>query len=233
MRHYVFLPILVILAMLSLPSAAGALGLDVEAKAGGGLTAGTTSNPNQTGSPRGGLQGAVDLDLLLLSIGSVDLGISVGAEYSYLTFHGVVSNISAGPLGTTTLTSDSTYNYLNIPVAFVGRVPLSDMLRLTFRAGGFIGYFLGGSSNNTYSPEIPLAGLTNGTTTLNSSTTVQWEYGLHFTGGADIRLNGNLFLSPSIVFDMGLTNTTNSPGYQYSDTFWSLTAMIGIKYGIF
>ncbi len=234
MRRTKFLSILVVMAMLALPIAAGALSLDVEAKAGGGLALGTTSNPNQTGDPRPSLGAGIDLDLYFFSVGPVDLGLSVGGEYSYLMFHGI-TNYPAVPafgLPATTLTSDSTYNYLNIPIAIVGRIPLSDSLRLAFRAGGFIGYFLGGSSTLSYSQQVPGA-YTNGTVTLNSSTTVQWEYGIHLTGGVDIALSKSLSLSPSIGFDAGLTNTNNTSGYTYSDTFWSLNALIGIKYNVF
>jgi len=233
MRSFWLALVLAASLAVALPLAVSAVGLGVEAKAGGGLALGTTSNPNQTGDVRWGGMGGIDFDVYLLSIGGFDVGASAGAEYSYLTFHGVLSNISAGPLGTTTLTSDSTYRYVNFPVALVGRMPLSSSMNLSLRAGGFIGYFLGGSSDNSYNPQIPLAGLTNGTVTLDSSTTVQWEYGLHFTGGVDIGLGSGLFFSPSIVFDLGLTNTTNTSGYQYSDTFWSLTAMLGIKYNFF
>jgi len=215
-----------------LPVSAGALGLDVEAKAGGGLALGWTTNPSQTGSPGPAFVGGVDVDLYMFQLGGLDVGISAGAEYSYLTNHGSLA-INAGPLGNTTLKSDASFNYLIAPVALVGRIPLSSTLNLAFRAGGFIGFFLGGSSTNTYNPEIPPAGLTNNTVTLDSSTTVQMMYGLHFTGGTDIKLAGNLFLSPSIVFDMGLTNTTGTSGYNYSDTLWSITAMIGVKYSAF
>ncbi|HVO40402.1 MAG TPA: outer membrane beta-barrel protein [Spirochaetia bacterium] len=231
MRRNVVLSVLVGALFLALPLAAGALGLDIEAKVGGGLAAGTTSNPNQTGSPRAGFEAGLDFDVFLLSAGPVDLGLSLGGQFSYLTFHGVLNVPAAPPFIPVafTLTSDSNYKYINIPISIVGRLPIDDSLRLTFRAGGFIGYFLGGASDNSYSPPIQ----PNGTVTLDSSTTVQWEYGIHVTGGVDIALVGGLALSPSVVFDMGLTNTTNTPGYAYSDTFWSLTAMIGIKYTVF
>ena len=220
--------------LVALPLSISALGLDIEAKAGGGLALGWTTNPNQTGTPGPDLVGGVDIDIYPFSFSGVDLGFSVGAEYAYLTNHGSLS-IST-PFGNTTLKSDASFNYLIVPVAVSSRIPLSSGLDLAFRAGGFIGYFLGGSSTNTYNPEIvnlPFISLTNNTTTLDSSTTVQWMYGLHFTGGADIRLAGNLFLAPSIVFDMGLTNTTGTSGYTYSDTLWSISAMIGVKYSAF
>jgi len=52
-------------------------------------------------------------------------------------------------------------------------------------------------------------------------------------------LSRSFALSPAVQFDMGLTNTqaTNPSGaagpYPYSDTFWSVTATIGVKYTAF
>jgi hypothetical protein len=216
-----------------LPLSAGALGLDVEAKVGGGLALGSTNNPDEGGSPRAGFLGGVGVDVYLLKAGPVDLGVSVGAEYDYLMFHGTYNNFA---FPGETQTSDSTYNYLYFPISLVGRVPLTQSLDLTLRAGAFIGHFLGGSANLTYSTEVP-PNLVNGTQTLNSSTTLVGEYGLHFTGGLDIALSKSLALSPGVQFDMGLTNTNAvSPtggAYTYSDTFWAITATFGIKYNVF
>jgi hypothetical protein len=231
MRHFWFALVVAAALTVSFPFAARAMGLDVEVKAGAGLALGSTTNPNQTGTIGLAGLGGLDLDLFLFNAGGFDVGIAAGAEFSYMLTHGALS-INAGVLGNTTLNSDATVYYINVPVALVARVPLNDSLFLALRAGGYGGYFLSGSANNTYNPEIPLAGLTNGTVTLNSNTTNQWEWGLHFTGGVDIKLSGNLFLSPSIVFDLGLTNTTATSGYQYKDTFWSLTGMVGLKYVI-
>jgi hypothetical protein len=236
MHRSVLLTILVLLALLALPLAAGALGLDVEAMGGAGLALGTTDNPNATGEARAAGVGGINADLYLFSAGPVDIGLSTGIEYSYLTFHGIW-NIPANVLfpgqPATTQTTDNAYSYLNIPIAIVGRVPLSDAVKLTFRAGGFIGRFLGGSSNINYSVVVPGV-FDNGSVTLDPGNTEPWEYGLHFTGGADIALSGSVSLSPCILFDMGITDTSvNNTLSSYKDTFWSLTAMIGIKYKVF
>lgn len=228
MRHQVFLPILVALAMLSLPLAAGAMGLDVEAKGAGGLALGSTNNPDESGSPRAGFAGGIDFDLFLFTVGPVDLGLSAGAEYNYLTFHGTLNNFFGIP--GVTQTSDSNYSYLQFPIALVGRVPLTQSLDLTLRAGAFIGHFLGGSATFSYNSAGPFPP----SATLDSSNTIVGEYGLHFTGGVDIGLGSNFALSPAVQFDMGLTNTNGGiPGYAYSDTFWSITATIGVKYTVF
>jgi hypothetical protein len=219
--------ILMSLMVIELPVAAAALGLDVEAKGGAGVALGTTDNTDITGSARLAAAGGLGIDLYVVTLGSIDLGISTGVEYSYLTFHSAWNNFQfPGEVQTT----DATYNYVNVPIAAVARVPINDSIRFVCRAGAFIGFFLSGSANNTYSqPPIP-----NNTATLDSSNTIGMEYGLHFTAGPDIALGGNLAVSPALQFDMGLTDTSvNSPAAgSFKDTFWSLTLVVGIKYTV-
>jgi hypothetical protein len=220
---------LVLLALL-LPMTAVALGLDVEAKAGAGIALGATDNPSATGAVRLAADAGVGVDLFLLSAGSIDLGIAVGAEYSYLTFHSVWTNVPSPPFPPgVNQTTDATYNYVNLPISLVCRVPVNESIQAVIHAGGFIGYFLGGTANLTYSSIVP-----NSTATLDSSNTVLWEYGLHFTAGADIALGGGLALAPAVQFDMGLTDTSvnSAAAGNFKDTFWSLTAMLGIKYKV-
>jgi hypothetical protein len=225
------------LIALALPLSAGALGMDVEAKVAGGLALGSTTNPDESGSPRAGLAGGVGLDLFLLKAGPVDLGIAVGAEYDYLTFHGVLNNFESALVGPgITQTSDSVYQYLQFPISLVGRIPITQSIDVTLRAGAFIGHFLGGSATLSYNDNP--GGIFPTSQTLNSATTIVGEYGLHFTGGADIALSNSLALSPAVQLDMGLTNTqatnpSGAPGqYPYSDTFWSITVTVGIKYKV-
>jgi hypothetical protein len=223
--------VLVSLAIVALPMAASALSLDVEAKGGAGIGLGTTDNKDITGQARLAADGGVGVDLFLFSLGPVEVGLSTGVEYSYLTFHSTWKNLSAGPLGTTDFTSDATYNYINVPIALVGRYSLNPSLKIVGRVGAFVGYFLNGKSDNTYKPEIPLAGLTDGSTDLDSSNTIRMEYGLHVTGGVDIGVMQNVAVEPALQFDMGLTDTSkNSTGNDFKDTFWSLTVAVGIKY---
>lgn len=238
MRHFWFTMVLAALIALALPLAAGALSMDIEAKVAGGLALGSTTNPDESGSPRVGFAGGIGADLFLLKAGPVDLGISVGAEYDYLTFHGVLNNFASVAFGPgITQTSDSTYVYLQFPISLVGRIPITQSVDVTLRAGAFIGHFMGGSASLSYNTN-PL-GLLPTSQTLSSITTLVGEYGLHFTGGVDIALSNSFALSPAVQFDMGLTNTqatnpTGAPGaYPYSDTFWSITATIGVKYTAF
>ena len=228
MRNRLFILILLGFLTIGLPMTAAALGMDVEAKAGAGLALGTTNNTSATGTARVAAGGGVGIDLYLLKLGSIDLGIAVGAEYSYLSFHSQWTNFLPG----VDQTADSNYGYLNIPIALVGRIPLTQSIQVVVRAGMFIGDFLGGTSNDTYNPDIGQ----NGPQTLDSSNTYQMEYGLHITAGTDIALGGSLTLAPAIQFDMGLTDTSKPiplpNGTDFKDTFWSLTLVVGIKYNV-
>jgi len=232
MRKILTALILLGLVAIALPMTAAALGLDVEAKGGGGIGLGTTDNSDNSGSPRLAANGGVNIDLYLLNIGPADLGISFGTEYVYLTFHSVEKNLPSPPFPVPglSLTTDATYRYLDFPLSIVCKVPVNDSLLLTFRAGAFLAYFLGGSADLSYSAILPDS---NGNT-LDSSNTIRSEYGLHFTAGADISLGSGLFLTPGLQFDMGLTDTSvNSVQPVASkDTFWSLTGILGIKYEI-
>jgi hypothetical protein len=230
MRNGILAVLFASLLIFVIPLAA-APGLSIEARGGAGITLGTSSDPNSTGSAALAAGGGLVLDCYALSFGSFSLGLSAGAEYAMLDFHGVSSNYLASSFGPgITLTSDSAYNYILIPVAIVGHFELPAGTGLTLRAGGFAGYFLGGQSKDSYAPQFPPY-LTNGTNTLDTSNTAQWEYGLHFSGGPDFKLGSRFTFSPSLEFNMGLTNTSVVTLVNPWDvTFWSLVCNIGFKY---
>ena len=213
-----------------------ALGLDVELKGGGGLAMGTTDDSNKSGAVRYALDAGLALDLFLLQPGSMAFGITAGASYANLHFHGVWENYPdpIPPPGTsfTTQTSDSTYNYLLFPFGLAGKFGFGKR-SLTVRAGGFVGYFLSGTSDLTYPTEV-LPWWENGPTTLDDSNTELWMYGLSFYAGLDLFSWGKLSVVPSIQFDLGLSDTTVDLAYPPAskDTSWSLTANVGIRYSI-
>jgi hypothetical protein len=227
MRKTHLVLMLLCVAVIGLPVTVSGLGLDIEAKGGAGVALGATDNPDITGAARLAAGGGVGIDLYLMNAGPVDLGLSTGVEYSYLTFHSAWNNFQfPGEVQTT----DATYNYVNVPIALIGSIPIRASIRFVARAGAFIGFFLNGTANNTYSqPPIP-----NNTATLDSSNTIGMEYGLHFTAGPDINLGGSLSIEPALQFDMGLTDTSVNGGAagNFKDTFWSLTLMVGIKYKV-
>jgi Outer membrane protein beta-barrel domain len=230
MRKMLTVLILLGLVAIALPMTAAALGLDVEAKAGAGLGLGSTDNKDVTGSPRMATGAGVNIDVFLLSLGSAELGISAGAEYSHMTFHSTWSNfMSTG----SDQTQDSTYGYFNVPISLVCSIPVNQSIKVVVRAGGFIGSYLAGFSDLTYNPEIPFV-LVNGRQPLDSTNTIKMNYGLHFTAGTDIGLGGGLAVAPAIQFDWGLTDVTkNTPqAGSFKDTLWALTVVVGIKYSV-
>lgn len=233
MRRSLAVLALSVLVAVAVPLTVTALSLNVGATGGAGLSIGSTTNPNETGAARVAAVGGLAVQFYPLSVGKIDLGLSAGAEYAYLNFHGVINNISIPYLGTTALTTDSTYNYVNFSAGLAGRVPISNSIMADLTVGGFVGDFLSGSAKYSYNPQIAAAGLTSGTQTLDSTTTAKLNWGLQFTGGVDFKLAKNLWLSPVIEYNLGLSNTDNESGYQYKETFSSLTAQIGAKYSLF
>jgi hypothetical protein len=210
-----------------------ALGLDVELKAGGGMAMGTTDDADKSGEVRWALDVGVALDLFVLETSRVALGVSAGAGYANLHFHGVWENlVDPFDFTPTTQTSDSEYNYLLFPVALVGRIDLGKERALTVRGGGFAGYFLTGTSDLSYNPETTV--FTNGEQPLDDSNTEQWMYGLSFYAGLNLISKGRLSIVPSLQFDLGLTDTTVDLPFPPAskDTFWALTANVGIRYSL-
>jgi len=240
MRKSTLAVLLAVAAILSAPVTASALGLDIEAYGAGGIGMGSSSNSANTGSPRLAINAGAMIDFYAVSVGPVELGLSAGAEYGYWNFHGETDPYFApAPVPGTVSgkqVTDSTYSYLNIPVALVAHMKLPGF-GLTLRAGGFGGYFLSGSSDYTISgfPAPYTSVNTSGTTTLDSSTTEQWNWGLHFSAGPDFSLGPGLTLSPSLEYNLGLTDTSvnSSANGTSKDTLSSLTANVGIRFSLF
>jgi hypothetical protein len=229
MRKTKLLLFLVVAMLLGAAFGLSALGLDLELKGGGGLAMGTTDDPNKSGEVRYALDAGLTLDFFVLKLGPLSLGVSGGAGYANLHYHGVDKGIPAP----TTQTSDSEYNYLLFPVALVGKFNVGARHSLTVRGGGFAGYFLSGTSDLTYNPEVPPF-FTNGEVALDNSNTEPWMYGLSFYAGLNLCGKGRLSFTPSLEFDVGLTDTSINAKQPTpsKDTFWALTANVGIRYSL-
>ncbi len=225
MRKTLAVFILLGLVTIAMPMAAAAIGLDVELKGGAGIGLGSTDNKDITGSPRLALNGGGNVDFYLTNLGPGEIGLSVGGEYSHLTFHYTWANKGAPNVD---LVQDVTYGYLNIPIGLVYKLPVSDSVKIVVRAGGFVGFFLGGFADGTY------GGTSIPRTTFDSNTTPSMNYGLHMTAGADIALFSGLALAPAIQFDWGFTDITKNNVTQgdFNDTIWALTVVVGIKYSV-
>ena len=105
------------------------------------------TTPQKRNPPRLALQGGLEADLFLLKVLVLwNLGISTGLEYDNMTNHGIV-NFPPPPVAFT-INSDNNYVYLIVPFALTSRIPLSQSLSLSLRAGGFFGHFMGGQSTN-------------------------------------------------------------------------------------
>ena len=225
MRKSIFVLLVATCMAVSLPMTAAALGLDVEAKVGAGLALGSTNNPDLTGTPQVAAGGGLGADFYFFNAGPVDIGIAAGIEYSYLATHSVWKNYM---FPGNDMTEDAYYNYLIFPVSLVGKVPLAPSVELVLHAGGFLGAFIGGTYSATFT-SLPAA-----SGNLDSSNTIGLVGGLHFAAGTDIALGGNFSLSPALQFDMGLSDidANNTANGTFTNTLWSLTVMVGIKYKV-
>jgi hypothetical protein len=237
MKKHLWVLLLAIIVFLAMPMMVSALGLDVSVQAGGGAAMGTSDDDNKSGKLRWAAGGGVALDLYVLELNKLAVGISSGTDYVMLNYYGETTGIDKyiAP-ATTDRTSESRYNYLNIPFVLVGILDLNENLSLTVRAGGFAGYFLSGTVDNTYNPVIPFV-YEDGEMELNDTieTTEQWQYGLRFAVGMDLLKKGKISIFPLIQFDIGLTDTSidSAQPRPSKDTFWALTTSVGVKYSLF
>jgi hypothetical protein len=207
--------------VVALPLSSWAFGVDLTVHAGGGAAMGSTDDDNKTGFIGFATGGGAGIDLALLKLDSLTLGLATGVEYLYLRYKSEVE------LGGPVLTSVSDYSYLTVPLVLQGALPLSDKLTLRLSAGGFAGYFLGGTADNTYDPDIGM----DGEVELDDTYIEAWQYGLRFGLAAEIKGRGKINLEPGLLFDLGLTDTTKLEASD--DTFWALTAYIGCRYSLF
>ena len=213
---------LLLLAMLivALPLSSWAFGLDLTVRAGGGLAMGSTDDENKTGMPGFAVGGGAGIDLSLLELSPVTVGLSTGLEYLYLRYESEIE------LGGPVLTSDSNYSYLTFPLTLKAGFPVTENLTLAGTAGGFAGYFLGGTSDNTTDPPSPFDGEVD-----LEGEIEEWQFGLRLGLAAEIMGRGRVSVEPGLLFDLGLTDTTITQPSR--DTFWALTAYVGCRYSLF
>jgi hypothetical protein len=234
MKKHLWVLLLAIIVFLGMPMMISALGLDVSVQAGGGAAMGSSDSDLKTGKLRWSADAGLAMDVYAFDIGSLALGVSVGADYVMLNYYGITDLTT---YGAGDRVGEPRYNYVFIPAALVGNMGLKADKSLTVRIGGFAAYFLGGKTDVTYDTEVPLAGLINGEYDLDDSNTEQWMYGIRGYVGVDLFKKGNLTISPGIQFDIGLTDATVDiplfPPDVSKDTFWALNALICVKYGLF
>jgi hypothetical protein len=234
MKKHLWVLLLAIVVFLGMPIIVTALGVDVSLQAGGGAAMGSSDSDLKTGKLRWSADAGLAMDVYAFDIGSLALGVSLGADYAMLNYYGI-TNLTT--YGAGDRVGEPRYNYLFIPAAVVGNMNLKADKSVTVRIGGFAAYFLGGKTDVTYDTEVPLAGLINGEYDLDDSNTEQWMYGIRAYVGVDLFTKGKITISPGIQFDMGLTDATVDiplfPPDVSKDTFWALNAVVCVKYGLF
>jgi len=234
MSKRLFVLFLAMMVFLGIPMVVGALGLDVSVQAGGGMAMGTSDSDLKTGKLRWSADAGLAFDVYAFELGSLSLGLYLGADYVMLNYYGITDLTT---YGAGDRVGEPRYNYLFIPAAVVGNLGLKVDKSVTVRIGGFAAYFLGGKTDVTYDTEVPLAGLINGEYDLDDTNTEQWMYGIRAYAGVDLFTKGKITISPGIQFDMGLTDATVDiplfPPDVSKDTFWALNAIVSVKYGVF
>ena len=204
----------------------------------GGFAGGTTNSDAKTGKLGYSIGGGVSLEYYFAKIRNMQLGLSTGVEYVYFAYKSETTFTPPAPFDTPTeLKANTNYSYLTIPFTMKGILQLRSKNHLTVELGPFIGIFLDGKSKNTYDPEQPAIGLVNGESDLSKETTEQIEYGIRAAANIVIDLGENLFFTPGLKLDFGLTDTSKdvplSPVPSSKDTFWKLTAVAGLVYTLF
>lgn len=223
--------LIVMVIILSFAGIANAMNLDVGLKGFGGLAGGTTDSSDKTGKIGYAAGGGLILNFYVVDLGKMSVGLSSGFEYLYLAYTSETT-ITTPP---TVLTADVSYSYLKIPLTVKGAFHVRDNLIITGDAGTFFGIFIGGKSDNTFNPEYPLFGIENGEADLDKDTTYTLDIGLRFAAGVEIGITENMKLSPGVLFDYGLRDTSKDDELSPSskDTFWELNAFIGLVYRLF
>jgi hypothetical protein len=234
MKKHLWVLLLAIVVFLGMPIIVTALGVDVSLQAGGGAAMGSSDSDLKTGKLRWSADAGLAMDVYAFDIGSLALGVSVGADYVMLNYYGITDLTT---YGAGDRVGEPRYNYVFIPAALVGNMGLKADKSVTVRIGGFAAYFLGGKTDVTYDTQIPIPfQFINGEYDLDDSNTEQWMYGIRAYVGADLFIKGKISISPGIQFDIGLTDATVDlplPEDTSKDTFWALNALICVKYSLF
>jgi hypothetical protein len=209
---------------------AGDLGVGVRGL--GGFAGGSTDSSAKDGKLGYSVGAEVNLNYYFFDVGRIRIGASSGVQYVFLSYESVTEI----PLPATDLTAKTSYSYLVLPLTVRGAYRLNSRITLTADTGGFLGFFLSGTSDNTYDPEFP-PNLENGKEDLNKDNTERLDIGLRFAAGLEMEISDKLLFTPGILFDLGLTDTSKdvlmSPVPSSKDTFWKLSAFAGIIYQLF
>ena len=203
-----------------------------------GFAGGSTDDPGKTGDIGSSVGGGLSVQYYFITKGRMNLGLASGLDYVHLRYDSEstlnTSSVPGIPYDTA-LNAQTSYSYLTVPLTIRALYAINEKLALTADAGAFLGLFLGGKSNNDYTPETPLLGITDGVEDLNKDTTESMDIGLRFAAGLAMDVSKKLKLTPGILFDLGLKDTSKDQQLvtPSKDTFWKLTGMVTFVYELF
>ncbi len=233
-RKFFFLLLLIVIFVFALFTALNAQSIDVRLEGFGGLSGGSTDDPDKSGEVGFSGGGGIGVSFYFLQFGKIRLGASTGVDFMYLTYNSTTNTIAPAP--PSELSSDTNYSYLVVPVTAKGAYKLNDSLAITLDMGPFFGFFLGGKSKNTYNPEF-IGVLENGEEDLDKDTTEQLDIGLRLAASIELGINENLRISPGMMFDLGFSDTSKdlpmSIVASSKDTFWKLDVYFAVIYNLF
>jgi hypothetical protein len=247
LKKHMILLLAVGIGFLILPGMVAAQNLELGLRGFGGIAAGTTDNSDKTGSIGPAAGGGLVVNFYLFDLDFVRIGLSSGLEYTYLAYiykQPVYADFTPFGIVDTDFTADARYNYLTIPASIKASFELTESVDLTVDLGAYFGFFLGGTSDNEWDPEVDLAAsppffpgmkLEDSEADLDDSNTPSMDIGLRIAVGVDIEIMENLLLSPGVLFDYGFSDITKDVELipDAIDTFWKVVAYAGASYRLF
>ena len=198
-----------------------------------GFAGGSTDDPGKTGDIGSSVGGGLAVQYYFITKGRMNLGLASGLDYVHLRYDSESTLNTLLLIGQdTALEAQTSYSYLTVPLTIRALYEINEKLAFTADAGAFLGIFLGGKSVNDYEPEFLL---TDGVEDLNKDTTESMDIGLRFAAGLAMDVSKKLKLTPGILFDLGLKDTSKDQQLvtPSRDTFWKLTGMVTFVYELF
>lgn len=236
LKNWTCVAVVICVAVLSagLFSAAGAAASDFNIGVRGSVGFGTGSTDDETVDGKIGLAagGGLSMQYYFIEKGKWNFGLDSGLEYLFLEYDSTSTLTLPGPINVDRA-SKTSYNYLTIPLTFKVHYTLNERLAITGDVGGFLGVFLGGESDNDYTPEVPLFGLVNGVVKLDDTNTETINAGLRFAAGLEIALSEKLKLVPGFIYDLGLMDVTKDAVAPPKDTLSSWAFSFDLLYELF
>ena len=239
-KKYSLVCALAVVFVFSFFTAVNAQRLDLKIEGFGGISGGSTVDPEKSGELGFSGGGGLGLCYYFTKAGRFRLGAAAGLNYMYLTYKSETNTVPItvpfppNLIPSTTLSSETNYSYLVVPVTLRGNYRFNKKIALNVEAGPFFGFFQNGKSDSTYGDPFPGV-LENGENDLNEDTTEQRDIGIRVAASLELPLRKNLRIAPGILFDLGFTDTSKDQLIVASskDTFWKLGAYVSLLHNLF